>query len=444
MQHLIGNGGINELIKKLSKKTEQPPSDNRPVFSKEMKKTHTILAPMMLPIHFKLLQRIFIDEGYNMEILDAEATDIVEIGLKYTHNDTCYPAQLTIGLLLEAILSGRYDTDSIALLMMQTGGGCRASNYISLLRKGLEKAGYSHIPVISFNLVGLESNPGFKMTMKLIKKLMFAVFYGDLLMQLLNQTVPYEMKKGITEKKVDKWANYLCDLFSIGKALSEKEILQYTKVILNDFNNIETSPKNKIKVGVVGEIYIKFAPLGNNNLERFLRSEDCEVVVPGLMDFILYTIDAGIEDHNLYGTGFTKQFISQILYKKIIRIQKSMINAYETFPKLSAPSYFPDTKKLASDVVHVGTKMGEGWLLTGEMVELIEAGVDNIVCTQPFGCLPNHIVGRGMMRRIKEKYPESNIVAIDYDSSATRVNQENRIKLMLSTAKRHSEKRQSE
>lgn len=406
-------------------------------FTKEMKDTHTILVPMMLPIHFKLLKKIFEQEGYKMDVLTGQSPGIVETGLRYTHNDVCYPAQLTIGQLIEATLSGNYDKDKIALLLMQTGGGCRASNYVNLLRKALVNAGLAHIPVLSFNLIGLEDNPGFVIDKRMIERLAVGVLFGDVIMHLHNQVLPYEVKPGSSNLLVDEMVTYLSEHFFTKEKFKDKEILAETKKIIDRFAKIEREKKPRVKVGIVGEIYIKFAPLGNNNLENFLRSEGAEVVVPGLMDFVLYTIDAGIEDNRLYGTGFFKRIMSELLFRRIIRLQNSIIRCYEDYPDLDPPTPFKETKKLSSTVVHVGTKMGEGWLLTGEMMELIHSGVENIVCTQPFGCLPNHIVGRGMIRKIKDLHPEANIVAIDYDASATKVNQENRLKLMLSTAKKN-------
>lgn len=416
----------------------------RVLFTEDMKETHTILVPMMLPIHFKLLRRILRDEGYNIEILDSQSPQVVETGLRLTHNDTCYPAQLTIGLLMDAVFSGKYDLDHVSLLLMQTGGGCRASNYVKLLRKALKSVHLDHIPVISFNLGGMEPNPGFQITPALLKEMAIAVLYGDTLMHLFNQVEPYEVIKGEASALVDKWAERLVFFFGIGKGLTEKEILYYTQLILQDFNQIKRTGARKVRVGVVGEIYVKFAPLGNNNLEAFLRSEDCEVVIPGLMDFMLYSFDASVQDFYLYGHKFMNFLVSRYLFHKIARLQNCIIDLYDPFPDFYPPARFKDTKKGVEGIIHTGTKMGEGWLLTAEMVELIESGAENIVCTQPFGCLPNHIVGRGMFRKIKEIYPESNIVPIDYDASATKVNQENRIKLMLSTARRKIAKESQE
>lgn len=409
----------------------------RVIFTKEMKETHTILIPMMLPIHFRLMKKILSLEGYKVDVLESTSPNIIDVGLKYVHNDTCYPAQLTIGQLLDAALNQGYDTDKIALLLMQTGGGCRASNYVSLLRKALKKAHLEHIPVLSFNLVGIEENPGFKITKETIKKLIAAILYGDLLMNLKNQTLPYEAQKGAVEACLEKNIAEIEEQFSRNIGFTKRQIIRNSKAILQSFSMLNLERVDKTKVGIVGEIYVKFAPLGNNNLEEFLLSEDCEVVVPGLMDFVLYTIDAGVEDYFLYGTGPVKAIVSKILFNRIVTLQNAIINCYKSFNQFRIPTSFLATKNASKKVVHTGIKMGEGWLLTGEMIELIESGVNNIVCTQPFGCLPNHIVGRGMMRKLKTFYPDANIVPIDYDASATRVNQENRIKLMLASTKIH-------
>lgn len=409
--------------------------NKRAVFTEEMKKTHTILVPMMLPVHFELLKTVLELEGYKVDLLKSHSSHIADIGLRYTHNDTCYPAQLTIGQLMDAIESGNYDENKIALMLMQTGGGCRASNYVSLLRKALKNAGKSHIPVVSFNMAGLEENPGFKITIPIIKKMAIAILYGDLIMHLRNQIKPYEINKGEANRVLWQEVYRLANIFSAKNGPREKDMKKESKKILKSFSKIKRQKKAKTKVGVVGEIYVKFAPLGNNNLEEFLENEDAEVVMPGLMDFVLYTIDAGVEDFYLYGDGKIKKIFSQILLHRILRKQNMIISLFKKFPQFTAPIPFKVTKNFAKQVIHTGTKMGEGWLLTGEMVCLINNGVTNIVCTQPFGCLPNHIVGRGMIRKIKELYPEANIVPVDYDASASKINQENRIKLMLQSAK---------
>ena len=395
-----------------------------------MKETHTILIPMMLPIHFRLIKKLLTMEGYKVDILDSMSHDVIATGVKYVNNDMCYPAQLAIGQLLDG-----YDTHKIALLLTQTGGGCRASNYIALLRKALKRAGLEYIPVLSFNVVGLEDNPGFKLTKTLLKNAMFAIIYGDMIMNLKNQILPYALDKDEVAATVDRVCTALERQFEAGKGCTRKELRKNCPWILKEFAQIKTvSGQKKTKVGIVGEIYVKFAPLGNNNLEAFLEKEDCEVVVPGLMDFVLYTADAGIEDWYLYGTGHTKAVVSKFIVNYIVSLQNTVIDSYKNYPQFKTQTPFKHTKALSKKVIHEGTK-GEGWLLTAEMVELIESGCENIVCTQPFGCLPNHIVGRGMLRKIKELYPQANIVPIDYDASASKVNQENRIKLMLASTK---------
>lgn len=410
--------------------------NGRVIFTEEMKHSYTILVPMMLPVHFALFKPIFTNEGYHLEIIDTQGPDIIENGLKYAHNDICYPAQLVIGQLMAALKSGQYDVNKVALMMTQTGGGCRASNYVSLLRKGLKKAGLSQVPVVSLNVSSLEKNPGFEITMPMIKKLINAVIYGDLFMLLRNQTLPYELEAGSVDRLIDRFVAELVTDFQANRSMGRKALRIKMREIAEAFSKIPVSERNKIKVGVVGEIYVKFAPLGNNNLEEFLRQENAEVVMPGLLDFLLYTLDTGIEDRRLYGTSWVKSTTSQFFLNIFEGIQKDMINIVREYPQFTACSNFSHTKALAKDFIGYGAKMGEGWLLTAEMLELIDQGVYNIVCTQPFGCLPNHICGRGMIRKIKDHYPEANIVPIDYDAGATKVNQENRLKLMLSTGRK--------
>ncbi len=408
----------------------------RLLFTKEMKEEYTLLVPMMLPIHFSMLQSIFEREGYKMEILDTQNSNIIQMGLKYCHNDICYPAQLTIGQLMDALQSGKYDINKVAVVLTQTGGGCRASNYINLLRKALDRAGLSFVPAVSLNASGLEKNPGFELTKKMIYEMANAVVYGDLLMALHNQTMPYEKEAGASQKMVDRFVNMLNKDFANGESMGPKAIRRKMDEIVTAFAQIPVHPKNKVRVGIVGEIYVKFAPLGNNNLEEFLLKENAEPVVPGLLDFLLYTIDTGIEDYKRYGGKLVKPIVTAGLIKVFSGIQKDMIRAIEKPGCFHAPSSFHRTKELGGQVIDHGVKMGEGWLLTGEMMALIDEGVNNIVCTQPFGCLPNHVCGRGMMRRIKTIHPDANIVAIDYDAGATKVNQENRLKLMLATARK--------
>lgn len=402
-------------------------------FTEEMKKTHTILAPNMLPVHFKLYIQILRNCGYNIELLESESSSVTEAGLKYVHNDTCYPAIVVIGQFLEAVKSGRYDTDKIALIMFQTGGGCRASNYIFLIRKALERAGYGHIPVISLSLAGLEKHPGFKLTLPMLYKMLYATLYGDLIMLLENQCKPYEVKKGSTKAVSDRLTKVLTDEMN-KKHFSLVRIKRNYKRIIDEFGKIELKHEKKVKVGIVGEIFVKFSPAGNNGLERFLVSEGAEVVIPGFMDFMLYSIYDNIMDYRLYGRNKAQYPLYCTVLKFLEHEQKKVIDAVASDGRFRPSTPFSHTVSLVKDYIGYGCKMGEGWLLPAEMLELADSGVNNIVCTQPFGCLPNHIVGKGMMNPIKRRNPDVNIIAIDYDASASEINQQNRIKLMLANA----------
>ena len=407
-------------------------------FTEDMIATHTILVPTMLPMHFKMILAYLRTYGYNLELLETSGPHIAETGLKYVHNDTCYPAILVIGQLMDAINSGKYDIDKLALVQFQTGGGCRASNYIYLLRKALKKAGLGHIPVISISFQGLETHPGFKLDLKKFRGMMYGMLYGDLLMTLMNQTRPYELEKGTAQKLADEWTEILGTELGTGR-VSYKAVLENYRRIIDSFARIPVEKRPAVKVGVVGEIFVKYSPLGNNNLEQFLTDEGAEVVVPGLMDFCLYCITDGIMDHKLYGRGYWKAQAWKLAFNYLNGKKQDMIDILKKDGRFEAPTPFAHTQALAEKYLGLGAKMGEGWLLTGEMIELIESGCKNIVCTQPFGCLPNHIVGKGMMKPIKERNPDVNIVAIDYDASSSKVNQENRLKLMLSNARANLE-----
>lgn len=411
-----------------------------PIFTEEMKKDYTILVPTMLPTHFKLILNVMKNYGYKMELLENEGKAVIDNGLKYVHNDTCYPAQVVIGQLIDAIESGKYDIHKIALLISQTGGGCRASNYIHLLRKALEKAGYGFIPVISLNFSGLESeHTGFKITLPIILKMFYCIEIADLMMSLRNQCLPYEINKGDTFKLEKEWfikaSEVLCK-----PNVKQKDITKLYKDIVVSFNNLPLDRSRKVvKVGIVGEIFVKFSPLGNNDLEEFLYSEGAEVSMAGLLDFCLYCIYNNVLDYKLYKKNKKTAIVFDLVYKYILHIQRQHIRLIEKYSFFAAPTPFDKVVKLSKGYVGFGTKMGEGWLLTSEMLELIDKGVNNIICAQPFGCLPNHIVGKGMMKLIKENNLNANLVAIDYDASASKVNQENRIKLMLATARTNLE-----
>lgn len=403
-----------------------------PVFKDEMKHSYTILVPDMLPVHFKLIINILKKYGYNVELLQTSTREVVDEGLKNVHNDTCYPALLVIGQFINALKSGKYDVNRTALMLTQTGGGCRASNYIHLLRKALKKE-FPQVPVISLNLSGLEKGSGLSLTLPMLIKIVYAVFYGDLLMSLYNQCKPYEIKNGDSEKVREKWQQKLSTVFDNKEFLKCKK---YCRMILDDFAKIERRKEKKIRVGIVGEIYVKYSPLANNHLEEFLLSEGCEPIVPALMEFVMYCLAGGIADGKLYQFKNKKTVVSSIGYSFIHKIQKDIINTINKHGVFEPPHDFEHIRKLADKYMSQGVNMGEGWLIPAEMAALAETGTENIICTQPFGCLPNHIVAKGMSRVIKEAYPGANIVAIDYDPGATKVNQENRIKLMLANAKR--------
>lgn len=412
--------------------------DGRLLFTKKMKEEgYTLLSPNMLPMHFKLFEKAFALHGYNLHILETTGREIVNEGLKNVHNDTCYPALLVIGQLIHALKSGEYDLNKTALIITQTGGGCRASNYIFLLRKALKRSNLENIPVVSLNLSGMEKNPGFKLSFSLLKKLVYSIIYGDLLILLANQIRPYEITRDSVSQKVDLWINRLSEEYKQAKNVTYKKVKANLDIMLSDFASIPVNKtKEKIKVGVVGEIYVKYAPLGNNNLENFLQTEDVETVIPGLLGFAIFKVDNRKVDPTLYGGGKLKHMFASWIEDYLIGWEGDLVAAIKKFPQFAPPGRFLELKELVKNYVGYGNKMGEGWLLTGEMLELIHSGVDNIVCAQPFGCLPNHVVGKGMIRKIKENNPTANIVAIDYDPGATAVNQENRIKLMIANAKR--------
>ncbi|MEG0578717.1 MAG: 2-hydroxyacyl-CoA dehydratase [Niameybacter sp.] len=398
------------------------------LFTKAMKKDYTIIAPTMLPIHFGMIKKVLASYGYHLEFYEGDTGAMIHEGLKNVHNDLCYPAILVIGQLMAALKSGKYDPHKTALMITQTGGGCRASNYIHLLRKALKKSGYEDVPVISVNMSRLERHPGFKLTPVLIGKCVLAMWYGDLIMWISNQCKPYETVKGTTQAVIDRWVNELAELSGTPKFLKTTQV---ARQILKEFDAIPKKMVQRVKVGIVGEIYVKYAPMGNNHLEDFLIQEDAEVVMAGLSDFMMYSFSNKKIDHDLYGHKGFSIIATQIGYKFLHHMQKKMIHCIERYSPFRPPTDFEKVKEMASSFMGIGIKMGEGWLLTAEMLELIESGVENVICAQPFGCLPNHIVGKGMMRKLKETYPESNIVAIDYDPSSAKVNQENRIKLML-------------
>ena len=405
-----------------------------PVFTEDMKKTHTILIPNMAPVQFRILAAAMEHKGYKVELLGNCGSQVSELGLKYVHNDTCYPALLVIGQFLDALQSGKYDLDHTALIITQTGGGCRASNYIFLLRKALEKAGYGNIPVLSLNFSGLEKGNSLPMDLTFIRMALAVIYYGDLLVTLKAQTAPYEIHPGDAAALQEKWLDTICGWVHEGKGFSQQEMKAAMPKIAAEFAAIPVHRVPKVKVGVVGEIYVKYSPLGNNDLENFLATQDCEVNLPGLMGFVQYCAYNPSETARLYGGSFLEKHISDLILGYIAQMEKVIIHALKD-NGYHAPLPFSELTELTEGLISKGDKMGEGWLLTAEMAELIRSGYENIICAQPFGCLPNHICGKGMINKLRELYPQANITPIDYDPSATRVNQENRIKLMLAVAR---------
>lgn len=404
-------------------------------FTEEMREDYTILVPNFLPVQLELICRLMRNYGYKMEMLYTEGPQIAELGLRNVHNDTCYPALLVIGQLLDALKSGKYDLNKVALILPQTGGGCRASNYIHLMRKALQKNGLAHIPVISLNFSGLEDSPGFQLTRPMLIQVAYAILIGDLIMMVANQCRPYEVVRGSTDKATELCMDAVAERFTGERNVRYSEVKHLYRLVLSVFGKLKLDKREvKKRVGIVGEIYVKFSPLGNNNLEQFLLGEGCECVLPGLLDFCLYCIYNAVIDHDLYGRSAKQAAIYRLVYQFVLSRQADLIRMMKKDGHFRPPMPFDKVRKRAGQVISPGVKMGEGWLLPAEMIELIEEGVPNIVCTQPFGCLPNHIAGKGMVRRIREIYPKANIVSVDYDPGASKINQENRIKLMLSSA----------
>jgi len=369
-----------------------------------------------------------------VEVLKNSGPQIAETGLQYVHNDACYPAVLVVGQFLDALKSGLYDPDKVALIMSQTGGGCRASNYIFLIRKALENAGLSHIPVISFNLSGLESHPGFRLDLPLLYKMFYAVIYGDLLMHLNNQCRPYEKEKGSANRLAEEWTQ-IC----IGALTSEKPEMSHRDIcrkLLQTFDELALDESiRKPRVGIVGEILVKYMPLANNDLVGLLEREGAEAVVPDLLDFFNYCAYGNNYRHEFLGGTWKAAFGGNMAIRLIQAIRSPALKALKNSRRFEVPVAIEKVAELAKPILSIGNQYGEGWFLTGEMAELLTQGVNNIVCIQPFACLPNHVVGKGAIKQLKRLYPKANIAAVDYDPGASEVNQLNRIKLMLAAAK---------
>ena len=392
-------------------------------FTRKMKKEYTILSPSMAPIHFKILKPILQRAGYKIEIMDNEGPEVLSLALKYLHNDMCYPAMLTTGQMLATITSGKYDPDKVAMIITQSGGGCRDSNYIHLMRKAFEKAGYPQVPFISANVWGLEFNSGALLSAKSLLMALAGLIYGDMIMIVSNQVRPYEVNKGETDALIDKWTTYLGETFYRGKGFSNKAIKKNLREIANDFASIKIEKTPKVKVAVIGELFLKYSAPGNNHLEEFLAEQDCEVYVPSILGFGIYKTNGALEDLRLYGGNKAKKAILEVAMKYMFKMEDILISAIEENPNFVAPERVNDLKKRAEGVINVGNSMGEGWYLAAEMLEFADHGYENIVIAQPFGCLPCHVAAKGMINKVRRIDPRLNVVDIEYDPGATRVNQ---------------------
>ncbi len=408
---------------------------HRAEFTRQMYQDgYTILAPQMSPIHFELLEPVMRKHGYKIVVLGNDNRGAIDTGLKFVNNDACFPSITVVGQIMQAVLSGKYDTGKLAIMMTQTGGCCRASNYVAFIRRALEKAGLSHIPVISLNFNGMEKNEGFHFTPALLRDVFMAVVYGDLFMRCLYRVRPYELKPGSANALHQTWKEK-CLLSLTGKH-PMSQYKDYCARIVADFDELPLDETvRKPRVGIVGEILVKYMPLANNHLVELLEREGAEAVVPDLMDFMNYSMYNGEYKTEYLGGKKTGAVVSDAAVKLIRLLRKPALDALEKSRRFDAPMPIEEMGELTKPFLSLGNQYGEGWFLTGEMIELIRSGVPNIICIQPFACLPNHVVGKGVLKALKKAYPQANVAAVDYDPGASEVNQLNRIKLMLSAAK---------
>ena len=437
---------IASMNKRIEKKKEEKAQGDygitKKIFTKEMRKDYTILFPQMAPIHFELLESAIQECGYKIELLRECTSHTVETGLKYINNDACYPSILVAGQMIEALESGKYDLNKTALIMSQTGGGCRATNYIGFIRKALKDAGFNNIPVISFNVVGMEKMPGFKLTPKMIKRLIKCIIYADLLQKMLTKNKAYEINTGETQKLFDEW------LIKCKKLVRKSNTIQFKQSIydiVNDFEKIELNLKlRKPKVGIVGEVLIKYHPFGNNFVSDLLEKEGAEVILPDFMGFVKFMATNKITFNNLLNTYKASSKISKIAIKIIDVLEKDVkIALLKSKKGYLQPCDIWHLENQVKDVLSIGNQSGEGWFLTAEMIEYIDCGIAYIICVQPFACLPNHVVGKGVIKTIRQKYPEANISPVDYDPGASETNQANRIKLLMTVAKDNLNKQEN-
>ncbi len=403
----------------------------RVTFTNDMRKKHTILCPQMSPIHFELLQCAINSSGYNFQVLPEVNDKVINEGLKYVNNDTCYPSIIVVGQIINAMKYGGYDPDNTSVIISQTGGVCRATNYIAIIRKALQDAGMGHIPVISLNAVGMEKNPGFKVTLPMLNKMLMSILYGDLFMTLIYRTRPYEIVKGSAEELHAKWKKVCIEDILKGNTFKSKELVD---AIVKDFDNLQLTNTIKPKIGLTGEIFVKFNPYANNQIVNIIEKEGGEAVMPGLIDFFLYSVFNSNFKSKYLGKSKFKALGGNLSIKYVELFRKSSRDALKNSKRFENPKTIHQLAEGAEKILSLGNHAGEGWFLTAEMIELLESGVENIVCMQPYACLPNHVTGKGMIRSLKQEYPNSNILAVDYDPGASQVNQLNRIKLMLSVA----------
>ena len=405
---------------------------NRVIFTEEMRKNYTIIGPQMSPIHFKILEKAFAACGYNFVVLDAVDPKAVEAGLKYVNNDACYPSLLVAGQMIAALESGKYDLDKVALIITQTGGGCRATNYIGFIRRALNDAGWGHIPVLSLSAQGFEKNPGFKIDFPLLDNLVKAIMVGDVFMRVLYRTRPYEAVPGSANQLYERWNARAEAMFS--KRVSNHDYNKLMKDIIRDFDNLPLKPIKKPRVGVVGEILVKFHPTANNQIVETIEREGAECVMPDLADFFFYSFSDDIVRHRDLKFSKKSEIIARLLVWGLDLYRKKMIKYLKRSRRFTPPSSIYELMKGVDDIVQLGNMTGEGWFLTAEMVELIHEGAPSIACVQPFACLPNHVTGKGMIKELRRRFPAANISAIDYDPGSSEVNQLNRLKLLLSNA----------
>lgn len=410
-------------------------------YSLKMKREkYTILIPEMAPLHFRLIKPILARDGYNTDLMGYEGPEVLKKGLQYVHNDICYPCLLITGQMLTAMESGKYDPDKVAMMITQSGGGCRDSNYINLMRKAFAKAGYPQVPFLSANTWFMEYNSGVLMRISTLFMAVAGMVYGDFLMILGNQVRPYEVNKGETDALIDKWIEFLIKEFEHGRGYSKKAMRKNLHAMGEEFIKIEKTDEKKVKVAIVGELFLKYSVPGNNHLEEFLAEQNCEVYMPSMLGFGVYKTNGALEELKKFGGKPWKRIIMEIVMKWYFGIEDLLISAIEEFPQFTAPERVTDLVHRAEGIIDRANSMGEGWYVAAEVLEFAEHGYENVVCVQPFGCLPCHVAVKGVLNKVRQVNPKVNAVDIEYDPGATKVNQENRIKLMLAVARENLEK----